>query len=236
MRFGAFAFSRHQSRECLHEYTSRAGFVAAWLGPGCGVRHRSAAVPAAPHRRNTFSPPDHAAGHCRRASPARRTQPARRGQAGPGFRCARKKRDEVGFVGAFELHGEFIGTIRLVPIGRGLAPCDTILQGLPQLAPQVYDDGWEVGRLVLAPAHRTQPEVLKTCFSLTLMRFVELIPSANFLATCTPVLSRLYRRFGFSVLVKDACLQSGESYSLIHGNVPSVRAAVSAGQRERTTQ
>jgi hypothetical protein len=60
------------------------------------------------------------------------------------------------------------------------------------------------------------------------MRFIELTPEANFLATCNPLLSRLYRRFGFSVLVKDACKRDGESYSLIHGNVTTVGLAVSA--------
>ena len=119
--------------------------------------------------------------------------------------------------------------MRLIPIGLGLAPCEAILQDMPQLAPDVYADGWEVGRLVLAPQYRAKPEILKTCFFLTLMRFIELSPSANFLATCTPILSRLYRRFGFSVLVKDACRKEGESYSLIHGNVASVRLAVAAG-------
>ena len=34
------------------------------------------------------------------------------------------------------------------------------------------------------------------------------------------------RRFGFSMLVKDACEKDGESFSLIHGNVPSVRMTV----------
>ncbi|MGE0332268.1 MAG: hypothetical protein AB7P37_16440 [Ramlibacter sp.] len=81
---------------------------------------------------------------------------------------------------------------------------------------------------MLAPEYRTKPEVLRTCFFLTLMRFIELTPSANFLATCSPVLSRLYRRFGFTVLVRDAMQKEGESYSLIHGNVASVRLAVSA--------
>lgn len=103
------------------------------------------------------------------------------------------------------------------------------MQRLSQLSPDVYTQGWEVGRLVLAPEFRTKPEVLKTCFFLTLMRFIELTPSANFLATCNPILSRLYRRFGFSMLVRDALQRDGESYSLIHGNVPSVRLAVSAG-------
>ena len=58
------------------------------------------------------------------------------------------------------------------------------------------------------------------------MRFIEEYPVANFFATSSPLLSRLYRRFGFSMLVKDACRKDGEIYSLIHGNVPSVRMAV----------
>lgn len=104
------------------------------------------------------------------------------------------------------------------------------------MSPDVYAEGWEVGRLVLAPEYRTKPEVLKTCFFLTLMRFIELTPSANFLATCNPILSRLYRRFGFSVLIKDALQKEGESYSLIHGNVASVRLAVSASAAQGATQ
>ncbi len=139
-------------------------------------------------------------------------------------------------MGAFECDGEIVGTMRLVPIGLGLAPCEAVLQKLPHLAPDVYADGWEVGRLVLAPSHRSRPDMLKTCFSLILMNFIEIAPSANFLATCTPILSRLYRRFGFSVLVKDACQHDGESYSLIHGNVGTVRLAVAAGAGQRVTQ
>ena len=104
------------------------------------------------------------------------------------------------------------------------------------MTPDVYAHGWEAGRHVLAPEFRTKPEILKTCFFLTLMRFIELTPSANFLATCNPLLSRLYRRFGFSVLVKDAMQSAGECYSLIHGNVASVRLAVSASAAHGSTQ
>jgi predicted GNAT family N-acyltransferase len=132
----------------------------------------------------------------------------------------------MGFVGAFEQHGRVIGTIRLIPIGQGLAPCESIVARHPELPAELFDGGWEVGRLVLDPEFRSQPDVLKNCFFLTLMRFIEETPVANFFATCNPLLSRLYRRFGFSVLVKDACQREGESYSLIHGNVPSVELAV----------
>lgn len=131
----------------------------------------------------------------------------------------------MGFVGGFEWRGHYIGTIRLVPLGLGLAPCESIVQAA-QLPPEILSEAWEVGRLVLAPQYRSHPEVLKSCFSLTLMRFIESTPRANFFASCNALLSRLYRRFGFSMLLKDACQTAGESFSLIHGTVPSVRQAV----------
>ena len=124
------------------------------------------------------------------------------------------------------MHGRLIGTIRLIPLGQGLAPCESILARNPQLPAALSDGGWEVGRLVLDPQYRTHADLLKNCFQLTLMRFIEDHTEANFFATATPLLARLYRRFGFSMLVKDACEKDGESYSLIHGNVPSVRMAV----------
>lgn len=139
----------------------------------------------------------------------------------------------MGFVGGFEWQGRIIGTIRLVPLGFGLAPCEAIVARHPQLPPEILEGGWEVGRLVLDPEFRSQPDILKNCFCLTLMRFIEETPTANFLATCNPLLSRLYRRFGFSVIIKDACESGGETYSLIHGNVASVRMAVAATQGVR---
>lgn len=86
---------------------------------------------------------------------------------------------------------------------------------------------------MLAPEYRTHPEILKTCFFLTLMRFIEATPEANFFASCNALLSRLYRRFGFSMLLKDAVQAGGESFSVIHGTVPTVRQAVAADRAPR---
>lgn len=58
------------------------------------------------------------------------------------------------------------------------------------------------------------------------MQFLEVTERANAFATCTPVLARLYRRFGFTVLQKEACRIDGEPYALIHGTVESVREAI----------
>jgi hypothetical protein len=55
----------------------------------------------------------------------------------------------------------------------------------------------------------------------------------NLLASCTPVLARLYRRFGFSVLAKDACADAEGRYSLIHGHVPDVLTALASTAKEK---
>lgn len=116
-------------------------------------------------------------------------------------------------------------------MGRGLAPCEELVAraGLP---PEMHTDGWEVGRLVVAPEYRSNAEVLKTCLMLTFIGFLEVTKKANAYATCTPVLGRLYRRFGFQVVQKEAVLKDGEPYSLIHGTVESVRQAVLAARAE----
>jgi hypothetical protein len=96
----------------------------------------------------------------------------------------------------------------------------------PQIPSALRLNGWEVGRLVLAPEYRTTPEILKSCFFMILEQFAERHPTAKFFASCSPLLARLYRRFGFSMLLKDACASGDEVFSLIHGDVDSVAAAV----------
>ena len=83
---------------------------------------------------------------------------------------------------------------------------------------------------MLAPEYRSNGEVLKTCLMLTLVGFLRVTDRANAFATCTPVLGRLYRRFGFSVVLKEAACKGGEAYSMIHGTVDSVRQAILAAR------
>lgn len=117
---------------------------------------------------------------------------------------------------------------------RGLAPCEVLLQG-QSLVPSDYHDGsWEVGRLVLDPRYRSGPEALRRCLFLTLMHLVQTTNIGNVFAVCTPLLSRLYRRFGCSVIVKDACQGAQESLSLIHGKVSTVLLALSANDADRS--
>ena len=139
----------------------------------------------------------------------------------------------MGFVGAFECAGEFVGTIRFLPMGLGLAPCEALLRRQPDFAIEDYEDSWEVGRLVHAPQYRSAPEALKQYLFLTFMCLARDTPAKNFFASCSPLLSRLYRRFGFSVLVRDACGNSGGAYSLIHGRLPEVLLALAGNALER---
>lgn len=138
----------------------------------------------------------------------------------------------MGLVGAFQRFGETIGTIRLIPMTHGLAPCEKLLErhGIPL---QLRRESWEVGRLVLAQRYRSGPDSLKRCLFLTLIHLIEHADVENLFASCTPLLSRLYRRFGFDVLVKDASCDAEGSYHLIHGTVPEVLRALAGSAEER---
>jgi N-acyl-L-homoserine lactone synthetase len=117
-------------------------------------------------------------------------------------------------------------------MNRGLAPCDKLVRqhAIPE---SLLDESWEVGRLVLDPQYRSGFDSLKRLLFLSLVDILDNHPIDNLFASCTPVLSRLYRRFGFSVLVKDASQDAEGSYSLIHGHVPEVLRALAATSEER---
>ena len=116
---------------------------------------------------------------------------------------------------------------------RGLAPCEALLSNQSMRQAQHYEAAWEVGRLVLSPQYRSGPEALKRCLFLTLVYLMRTHEIRNLYASCSPLLSRLYRRFGFSVVLKDACEQPDGTYSLIHGTVPSVLDALCGNDAER---
>ena len=119
-------------------------------------------------------------------------------------------------------------------MNQGLAPCEAVLQRQSLLPACFYEASWEVGRLVLAHQYRSGPEALKRCLFLTLLYLVRNREIRNLFATCNPILGRLYRRFGFTVMVKDACGCPAESFSLIHGAVGTVLRALAGNKAERS--
>jgi len=129
----------------------------------------------------------------------------------------------LGFVGAFERKGRLIGTIRLVPMGLGLTLTDTLLTQLGPQAPSHIGTSWEVGRLVLDEENRSDVNALRRCLSLSLDYACSITRVDNLYASCTHVLSRLYRRFGFSSFATEVPLAGTEKrYTLIHGFAPQV--------------
>lgn len=106
----------------------------------------------------------------------------------------------------------------------------TLLEGLlPQqkgIGQTDVENSWEFGRLVVDPSYRGGPELVRQCVFLGARCLSQETDARNIFASCTPVLARLYRRFGFSVLTNNASMSSdGKPYALIHGRVSDVLAA-----------
>ena len=135
----------------------------------------------------------------------------------------------MGLVFAFELHGQVIGTIRMMPLRYGLTLTEQLLKVASPDSLARWPNSWDAGRLVVAPEYRVGQEVLKRCLYLTLSDLVENTGVQHLLGSCTHVLSRLYRRFGFAALAQHVPLAGTEKcYTLIHGEVANVALALAA--------
>lgn len=133
----------------------------------------------------------------------------------------------MGVVGAFDWAGTVFGTIRVLPMGQGVAPCDGLVERAGSVPAELLENAWEVGRLVLDPAHRGGPDLLRRCLCLTLAHVMDHTDARHFFASCRPALARLYRRFGMEVIVRDLGGCPGdEPYCLIHGDVDSIERAI----------
>jgi len=121
-----------------------------------------------------------------------------------------------------------------VPIGSGLTLTEKLLAqpGSPRVT--MGKASWEVGRLVLAPEYRSDPDALKRCLFLSLSYLSRHTEAHDLYATCSHVLSRLYRRFGFSAFAKDVLLEGTEkSYTLIQGYAAQVLDALAGVKSDK---
>jgi hypothetical protein len=106
----------------------------------------------------------------------------------------------------------------MVPMGRRLTLTETLCDQLADAAPALSTHDWEIGRLVLAPEHRSDVNALGHCLYLALTYSCAHTRVDNYYAACTHVLSRLYRRFEFAAFARDVPLPgTGKSYTLIRG-------------------
>lgn len=132
-------------------------------------------------------------------------------------------------MGAFELHGQVIGTIRVVPMHSGLTLTEMLLAQGNTSVPVSQGERWEVGRLVLDPEFRSDPDTLRQCLFLALSYLTEHSQANDLYASCSHVLGRLYRRFGFTAFASDVLLAGTEKkYTLIHGVASEVLRALGA--------
>lgn len=132
---------------------------------------------------------------------------------------------------AFELDGELVGTVRAVPIGHGLTLAEKLRLQAGLEPGDTYAGGWEMGRLVISPQYRGGPESLRGFLYLSLSFLHGISPVGSLHATCTPVLSRLYRRFGFGVVAREVpLLGTSKTYTLIHGYFGQVIAELAKSE------
>jgi predicted GNAT family N-acyltransferase len=143
----------------------------------------------------------------------------------------------LGLVYAFELHGQLIGTIRMMPLRYGLTLTEQLMKVASPDSLAKWPDSWDAGRLVVAPEYRVGQEVLRQCLHLTLSDLIETTGIQNVLGSCTHVLSRLYRRFGFTSFAQHVPLAGTEKcYTLIHGEVGAVARALDPSRETRVSE
>jgi hypothetical protein len=128
-----------------------------------------------------------------------------------------RKRDEIGFVFGFELRDQLIGTIRFVPMTHGLTLTERLLDKIGRGSRSPLN--WDSGRLVLATGYRYGNDFLAYCLFLALQHLMKHESVEYLFASCSHVLSRLYRRFGFEVIEKNVHLLGiNKEYTLICGD------------------
>ena len=114
-----------------------------------------------------------------------------------------------------------------MPIGYGLTLTEQLLPGAGTGAPAAGKGDWEVGRLVLAPDHRSDVDALRRCLHAAVVYGLEHAHVKHLYATCTHVLGRLYRRFGFAAFARDVPLPgTGKVYTMISGGAQTVARAL----------
>jgi predicted GNAT family N-acyltransferase len=125
----------------------------------------------------------------------------------------------------------------MMPLRYGLTLTEQLLKVASPDSLARWPDSWDAGRLVVAPEYRVGQEVLRQCLHLTLTDLVENIGIAHVLGSCTHVLSRLYRRFGFTSFAQHVPLAGTEKcYTLIHGEVAVVAQALDPSRQARVLE
>jgi predicted GNAT family N-acyltransferase len=142
----------------------------------------------------------------------------------PGMAALEKKKDSIGTVMAICREGEPIATIRVIPSGHGVTLTERYWAHLARGTALFAPTSWELGRLVIAPEHR-RADLFPRCMALAMNEFVEHEDVEHFHGSCLMRMTRLYRRFGFTIVGSSASV-GGKECALIHARVTDVARAL----------
>lgn len=129
-------------------------------------------------------------------------------------------KDRLGVVVVLNLGTEAIATIRAVPFGHGVTLAEKSWNDVTDGKAQYGEHSWEIGRLIVAPEHRSA-ELLARCLALGLNELIKACDARYLHASCSPLMARLYRRYGFKtekLIPGNNALQ----HALIHADVVDV--------------
>lgn len=144
---------------------------------------------------------------------------------GAGLMPYETLRDDMGFVTAMYRGSKLVATMRFVPSGLRLTAAERLPDGIGEAGNRILGAGnWEVGRLIVSPDERS-PELLQDCLTLALRALIEERDVDHFYAIATPVMARLWRRFGMrpAAPLRGA---SGRDFMLVAGHVSAVATAL----------
>jgi predicted GNAT family N-acyltransferase len=133
-------------------------------------------------------------------------------------------KDSLGVVVAVYRDDEAIATIRAIPSGHGVTLAEKSWCDVTQAKEEFGARSWEVGRLIVAPEHRSA-ELLRQCIVLALRELIRASDAEYLHASCSPLMARLYRRFGFAT-EKIVQGEHGLQHALVHARVSDVARAL----------
>jgi N-acyl-L-homoserine lactone synthetase len=142
----------------------------------------------------------------------------------PGLAAFETIKDNLGIVMALSLGRDAIATIRFIPTGHGVTLTERFWRNMISDEGILGPHSWEVGRLVMAPEHRSC-DLLPRCLSMALIELTRHLTVRHFHASCLTRMTRLYRRFGF-LPHGVAESRTGKQCALIHGRVDNVAVAL----------
>ena len=152
----------------------------------------------------------------------------------PGVVDLESEKDKVGIVMAISLDYKLIATIRVVPTGYGLTLTEKVWGNVTSNREIFGPGSFEVGRLIAAPEHR-RADLLPKYLGLALSELIKLSDVQYLHASCSVLMARLYRRFGF---ITERVIQgeNGLQHALIYGRVMDVAKALKVSPSNSSLQ